>query len=188
MDIFISYASEQRAIAEEIALALREEGHEPFFDRSELPDGDAYNARIREAISDSDLLVFLVSPEAVSAGRYTLTELRFAEDKWRSPAGRVLPVMVRPTDSALMPAYLRAVVVLRPAGSASAEVVAAVERLSRPAWMRVGRRVAIGLIVLAVIGGGFGAWRAIEHSRTCGQALPFIQEAKLLQGAIWPPG
>jgi len=183
MDIFISYASEQRAIAEEIALALREEGHEPFFDRSELPDGDAYNARIREAISDSDLLVFLVSPEAVSAGRYTLTELRFAEDKWRSPAGRVLPVMVRPTDSALMPAYLRAVVVLRPAGSASAEVVAAVERLSRPAWMRVGRRVAIGLIVLAVIGGGFGAWRAIEHSRTCGQALPFIQEAKLLQGA-----
>jgi hypothetical protein len=62
MDIFISYASEQRATAEEIALALRAEGHEPFFDRSELPEGDAYNARIREAIRGCDLLIFLVSP------------------------------------------------------------------------------------------------------------------------------
>ena len=97
MDIFISYASEQRAVAEEIALSLRGEGHQAFFDRSELPDGDAYNARIREAIRACDVLIFLVSPESVSEGRYTLTELRFAEEKWRSPAGRVLPVMARPT-------------------------------------------------------------------------------------------
>ena len=39
MDIFLSYASEQRASAEEIALALREEGHTVFFDRTELPEG-----------------------------------------------------------------------------------------------------------------------------------------------------
>ena len=136
MDIFVSYASEQRAVAEEIALALRGEGHEVFLDRSELPEGDAYNARIREAIGDCDLLVFLVSPESVSDGRYTLTELKFAEEKWRSPVGRVLPVMVRPTDTAAMPAYLRAVVILRPAGNVSAEVVAAVDRLAKPRWVR----------------------------------------------------
>jgi tetratricopeptide (TPR) repeat protein len=183
VDIFISYASEQRAAAEEIALALRGEGHQAFFDRSDLPEGDAYNARIREAIRACDLLVFLVSPESVSEGRYTLTELRFAEEKWPSPAGHVLPVMVRATDAAAIPAYLRAVVILRPAGSAAAEVVAAVERLSKPPWVRFVRRYGVALIVLALVGGGVGGWRAVEHWRSCGQALGWVEEAKLQQGA-----
>jgi len=82
MHAFISYVSEQSELAREIALALRGEGHDVFLDRSQLPEGDAYNARIRQAIRDCDLLVFLVSPEALSAGRYTLTELKFAEEKW----------------------------------------------------------------------------------------------------------
>ena len=183
MDIFISYASEQRANAEEIALALRAEGHRPFFDRTALPEGEAYNARIREAVRDCDLFLFLVSPESISAGRYTLTELGFAEEKWRSPAGRVLPVMVRPTDSAAVPAYLRAVVILRPAGNVPAEVVAAVERLSKPAWRRALRRYAIPLAAVALIGVGVGAWRAVETWRSCGQAQRLAQEAQPLQAA-----
>jgi tetratricopeptide (TPR) repeat protein len=183
VDIFLSYASEQRALAEEIALALRGEGHEVFFDRSELPEGEAYNARIREAIEASDLLVFLVSPEAVAEGRYTLTELRFAEGKWRSPTGRVLPVMVRPTDGAALPAYLRAVVILRPAGNVPAEVVAAVHRLLRPRWMRWLRRYGLALGVVALVGTGVGIWRAVETWRACGQALGLVAEAKLHQSA-----
>jgi tetratricopeptide (TPR) repeat protein len=183
LDIFLSYASEQRALAEEIALALRGEGHEVFFDRSELPEGEAYNARIREAIEASDLLVFLVSPEAVAEGRYTLTELRFAEDKWRSPTGRVLPVMVRPTDGAAMPAYLRAVVILRPAGNVPAEVVAAVDRLLKPRWLRWLRRYGAALAVVALVGGGVGIWRAVEAWRVCGDALRLVDEARLHQSA-----
>ena len=183
MDILISYASEQRAVAEEIALALRGEGHQVFLDRSELPEGDAYNARIREAIRACDLLIFLVSPESVSEGRYTLTELRFAEEKWRSPAGRVLPVMARPTDTAAIPAYLRAVVILRPAGNVPAEVVAAVDRLARPRWVQIVRRYAVVLVALALIGGGVGAWKLIENWRSCGQAQSLVQEAKLQHGA-----
>ena len=99
MDIFISYASEQRTLAEEIALALRGEGHQVFFDRTQLTDGDGYNAALREAIESADLLVFLVSPEAVKGGRYTLTELGLAQEKWPSPTGHVLPVLVQPTDA-----------------------------------------------------------------------------------------
>lgn len=183
MDIFISYASEQRAVAEEIALALRGEGHQAFFDRSELPEGDAYNARIREAIRACDLLIFLVSPESVSEGRYTLTELRFAEEKWRSPAGCVLPVMARPTDRAAIPAYLRAVVILLPAGNVSAEVVAAVDRLARPRWVQIVRRYGVAVVALALIGGGVGAWQLVEDWRSCGQARSLVQEAKLQHGA-----
>ena len=183
MDIFISYASEQRVTAEEIALALRAEGHQPFFDRSELPEGDAYNARLREAIRDSELLIFLVSPESVAKGRYTLTELKFAEEKWRSPAGRVLPVIVRPTDSTTIPAYLRAVSILRPAGSLPAEVVAAVERLSKPSWMRGIRRYALALVALALLAGGLGAWVAVGKWRDCGETRRLVQQAQLHQGA-----
>ena len=183
VDIFISYASEQRVIAEEIALALIGEGHQAFFDRSDLPEGDAYNARIREAIRACDLLVFLVSPEAVSDGRYTLTELRFAEERWRSPAGRVLPVIVRGTDAIAIPAYLRAVVILRPAGNVAAEVVAAVDRLLKPRWVQILRHYAAALIVLALVGGGVGVWRAVESWRACGEARRLVEEAKLQQGA-----
>ena len=183
MNIFISYASEQRAVAEEIALALRGEGHQAFFDRSELHEGDAYNSRLRDAIDHCDLLVFLISPESVSTGRYTLTELKFAEEKWRSPAGRVLPIMVRPTDAAAIPAYLRAVVILRPAGNTSAEVVAAVGRLARPRWLRFIRRFAGALSAIALIGVGFGTWHVVENRRTCAQALGSVHEARLHEGA-----
>ena len=50
MKIFLSYASEQRELAKEIALALEAENHTVFFDRSALAPGEAYNAQIREAI------------------------------------------------------------------------------------------------------------------------------------------
>ena len=183
MDIFVSYASEQRAVAEEIALALRGEGHEVFLDRSELPEGDAYNAGIRKAIAACDLLVFLLSPESVSAGRYTLTELKFAEEKWRAPAGRVLPVMVRSTDTATMPAYLRAVVILRPAGNVPAEVVAAVDRLTKPRWVRIVLRYGVALAVVVLVGGGFGTWRAVERWRDCDEALRLVRQAKMQQEA-----
>ncbi len=183
MDVFLSYASEQRAVAGDIALALRGEGHSVFFDRSALPEGEAYNARIREAIDACDLFVFLVSPQAVSAGRYTLTELRFAETRWPSPAGRLLPVMVQPTDRAALPAYLRAVAILRPAGNIAAEVVAAVNRALNPRWVRLIRRYAAPLVSIVLVGGGLGAWRVVEHGRKCDQASGLVEAAKLDQGA-----
>lgn len=183
MIVFVSYASEQQSVAVEIALALRGEGHEVFLDRSALPEGDAYNARIREAIQSCDLIVFLLSPEAVSEGRYTLTELKFAEEKWPSPVGRVLPVAVRPTDKAAIPAYLGAVVILRPRGNVAAEVVAAVDRLSKPWWIQLVRRHAAWLIGLTVLGGGAGGWRTYEHWRTCAGTAGLVREARLEQGA-----
>ena len=42
MIIFLSYASEQRDVAEQTKLALAAAGHEVFFDRHSLPVGDEY--------------------------------------------------------------------------------------------------------------------------------------------------
>src|ERR1041384_7348944 len=97
MRIFLSFASEQQAEAEPILLALRDRGYDVFFSHDDLPRGSSFDLRIKKAIEASDLLIFLVSPEAVTKGRYTLTELAFARDKWANPSGHVLPVLVAPT-------------------------------------------------------------------------------------------
>jgi hypothetical protein len=131
MRIFLSYASEHRDIAEEVALTLRNEGHIVFLDRDDLPPGRSYGDQIRKAIAASDLLVFLISPESVTAGRYTLTELDFARRRWPSPQRRVLPVQIAATPLEAVPNYLRAVTILEPRGNRAAEVAAAVADLGR---------------------------------------------------------
>jgi hypothetical protein len=129
MQIFLSYASEQRDAAEPIAFALRARGHDVFLDRDDLAGGAEYYERIESEIRASDLMVFLVSPQSVTPGRYTLTELEIARQHWRSPNRRLLPVKIAPTDMAAIPAYVRAVSILEPKGSAPAETASAVDRL-----------------------------------------------------------
>jgi hypothetical protein len=133
--MFISYASDDAGVAEEVSLALMQEGYTVFFDRSRLTPGRGYHRTIRAEISAIDLFVFLISPAAVTAGRYTLTELELAQRRWPDPAGHVLPVVIAETPWADIPQYLKAVTVLEPEGSVAAEVAAEVERLlgvSRP--------------------------------------------------------
>ena len=118
--IFLSYSSPQADLAARIELALVAEGHTVFGDRSSLPAGESFDAQIRSAIADSDLLVFLVSADSVAEGRYALTELKFAQQKWRHPAGRVLPVLVDDTPVSAIPAYLTAVTMFRASGDTAA--------------------------------------------------------------------
>lgn len=106
MKIFLCYSSSECTTAESIRLALVAEGHEVFFDRSDLPAGGEYHARISLAIKASALFIFLVSPDSLTKGRYTLTELDIAQGQWEHPAGHVLPVLVQPTPSkTFLPIY-----------------------------------------------------------------------------------
>ncbi|MFN0299990.1 MAG: toll/interleukin-1 receptor domain-containing protein [Burkholderiales bacterium] len=130
MKVFLSHASEDHQVATEICLALRGAGHEVFFDAHDLPPGGDYNSRIRDAFDGSDALVFLVSPHSVDAGSYTLSELKFAQQKWPRPWGHVLPVMVGETAWGKLDPYLAAVTVLKPVGNRAAEVVDALARLA----------------------------------------------------------
>src|SRR4051812_22133948 len=122
MRIFLSYASEQRQVAEPIAFALRGRGHKVFFDKEDLPPAGNYDAQIEAAVRSSDFMIFLISPESVSAKRFTLTELLFARRKWHSARDHVLPVLVAPTPLSQIPAYLTSVQILSPEGNLAAEV------------------------------------------------------------------
>ncbi len=129
--IFISYAAEDRELAYRISLSLRDHDLDVFFDRDELQPGGGYDKEIRQQILQSSAFVFLVSKHSVTPGRYTLTELQFARDKWPHPKERVLPVGVGPTGKIAsevkdLMSYVNAVSILRPKGSAASEVSAKV--------------------------------------------------------------
>jgi len=150
-------------LAERLTLALEAEGHESFLDRSRLPVGQPYNAELREAIEGCDLFVFLVAPESVAQGSYARSELSLAEQRWRRPAGRVLPVMVAPTPFESIPPYLGAVTLLQPQGDAVAETVAAVARMQR----RPRRWLAwVAIAVLAAAAAGGFAWQQHRAEQT----------------------
>lgn len=124
MKIFLSYAHEQRLLAEEVSLSLSVRGHDVFFDRSILKAGVEYDAAIQKAVQTCDLFVFLISPDSLMPGCYALTELDFAKDKWKNPSGKVLPVMVRPTLISRIDPYLRAVTILYTQGNLPVAVAA----------------------------------------------------------------
>jgi hypothetical protein len=129
MNIFLSYASEDRSTAEAIAFSLRDRGHEVFLDRDGLRVGEGFDKSIEQAVNKSNIFIFLISPQSVAEGRYTLTELTFARQKWPSPSGHVLPVRVRTTSRDQIPSYLKAVTILEPHGNVAAETSAKVNQM-----------------------------------------------------------
>ena len=132
--LFLSHtkhAPEFARLAEELAHALSDD-YEVFFDEASLPVGNTYDDRIWRAIQKSDGMIFLASPAALEEGRYTLTELKFAKQKWRSGKGRVLPVILGGAKIEDLDAYLSILNVLRPAGNARAEILAETRRMWPP--------------------------------------------------------
>ena len=184
--IFLSYASEQGETATSIELSLVGAGYEVFRDRTSLPAGDPYDAHIRAAIDDSDLFIFLISAESVKPGRYTLTELKFAEQKWQNPAGRVLPVLVEPVAKTEIPAFLRAVTILQPSGNLTAEVAAEVARMTAPWWrhMLKPQRLAAAVVIALTIVTALKELPPYFHRREqAALAMEHLRQSELNAGA-----
>ncbi len=154
MKIFLSYSSKNRALVEPIYLALRAQRHKVFFDRTDLPPGEEYDTRIRQAIEGSHLFVFLVSAESLEPGSYTLTELGIAQKTWEQPAGRLLPVVLRPIGLDRLPPYLKSVTILEPEGNVPAAVADAVHRIVLARRRAVLKKFAIGSAAAIIIGAG----------------------------------
>ena len=153
MRIFISYASAHHDTAESIALRLRRDGHVVFFDRHSLRAAEEFDTSIRREVESADLFVFLITPEAVRAGAYTLTELDLMQQRWPDPSGRVLPVMLESTPINDLPPYARAVTVFHAKGNLVAEVAAQVAKISGQRRRRrmpyvLGGAVLVGLVAI----------------------------------------
>lgn len=157
MRIFLSYATQQRPLAEQIRQALLQDGHTVFFDLADLAPGGNYHAGIRVAIERSHVLVFLVSGDSITAGTYALTELELAAGLGRGgPA--LLPVMVERVDYATLPPVLSEITILEPAGDVPAEIAARVDRLRRRRRRRLlWVSAAVAGVAAAAVAVGLGA-------------------------------
>jgi hypothetical protein len=150
MRIFLSYASAQRPLAERINHLLQSEGHAVFFDRDDLPAGETYGDRIREAVERCHVFIFLVGPDSLAAGSYALTELAFAERLPKRQAPAMIPVLAAPIPSMdLLPPFIAPLTLLEPRGDAAAEVAAKVAEI---AGRRMRRRWLQGAALLAAAG------------------------------------
>ena len=156
MKVFLSYASQDRPVAEDINRALLDQGHDVFFDRDDLPPGEEFHIRIRRAIEQADLFVFLVSEDAIDPGSYTLNELDIARKVLHRPSGRLLPVLLRPTAFDRLPAFVKSVTVLETEGNIAAAVADAVHRIDMARRRALLVKASAGIVAVLVIAAG--AW------------------------------
>lgn len=92
--VFLSYAFADREVARTMAEKLRQHGLKVWFDEYELKVADSLAEKIRDAISSSDYLIVLLSPNSVKS-RWVRKELDSAFA--RELASRditLLPVMI----------------------------------------------------------------------------------------------
>ncbi|MEM7503979.1 MAG: toll/interleukin-1 receptor domain-containing protein [Pseudomonadota bacterium] len=131
MRVFLSYSRQNRQLVERVQAALTAAGFNTFLDTEKLPIGQEYNARIKRAVDGSDLFVFFASSHSIEPGSYAMTELTFAESKWRNPAGYVLPIAVDGFDANDLPAYLKPITAVFDEGGIEARIVGWVEQRSK---------------------------------------------------------
>jgi HJR/Mrr/RecB family endonuclease len=92
--VFVSYASQDKVVANEIAKSLQQAGVPTWVDSWELAVGDSLATRIHEALDASDTLVVLLSPSSVDS--------RWVKSEWHTALTReveqrsihVIPVLV----------------------------------------------------------------------------------------------
>ena len=149
--VFLCHASEDKRLAEPVQLALASADCKVFYDQESLPPGGDYQARIREAIRQCDVFVFVASPDSITQGKFTLTELKFARQRWPSPVRNVLPVAIRGLKPNELPSYLQAATVLTPAGNPAAEVRDSVENMLKEQKTRKRERLTIMVIVILAL-------------------------------------
>lgn len=153
MKIFISYPREKFEQAEQLCISLEQDGHEVFFDGTKLPKGVGYDNLIRKELQNSELMIFLVSPESIDSGSYCLTELTIFKEKYPKPSDHILPVMIAVTEFSKIPNYLKAVTVFRPIGNFVAETAAQVAGIAAKRNKKLRKTlVAAGCMLLIVVG------------------------------------
>jgi len=180
-DIFLCYASEDASVAERIQLSLTAAGYNVFFDEHSLPPGGDFHARIEQAIARCDLFVFLISKASVAPGKFTLTELKLARQRWPNPIGHVLAVNLEDLPADRVPAYLSTATFASVEGNAAAEVRVAVEEFMRSAKPRKPRSKALTLS-LAV--GSMAVVLTITIGRWNAPSAPPQEIVRLLVRAI----
>jgi formylglycine-generating enzyme required for sulfatase activity len=103
LKVFLSYSHKDSAtFADELAAGLDVAGFAPFVDRHDIAAGEDWEARLDGLIAQSDTVVFVVSPEAVSFERCI-----WEVDRTIELSKRLLPVVYKTVPERDIPEKLR---------------------------------------------------------------------------------
>jgi len=91
--VFISYSRTDTALVDKSEADLVARNFRPWVDRRRLEGGQNWRDEIEKAISDCDVLVVLLTPDAVGSA-YVRMEYRYALYKHKL----VIPLLFRPCD------------------------------------------------------------------------------------------
>jgi hypothetical protein len=91
MNIFISHASLDKAIARRIADVLETEGQKVFFDQKSIPTGAVLSREIKRALKQSDLAIFLLTK---NVERSKFVEAEVSAILRNENERRVIPILI----------------------------------------------------------------------------------------------
>jgi len=89
---FISHSSSDKEIAERIALDLRGQGVDAWFDKWEIIPGDSLRRKIEQGISDASYFIVLLTPNSLKS-EWVQTELDAAMVRKIENACRLIPIL-----------------------------------------------------------------------------------------------
>lgn len=109
-DVFISYATDTRPLAEELTQALQDHGFQAWADFKDLQPGQLWHDEIDRALDRAGWFLILVSPTSYATS-WQEAEWRAALTKvWSDSEKRLIPVLVGGTEP---PPFLRSWVSLK---------------------------------------------------------------------------
>ncbi|MFT5468710.1 MAG: hypothetical protein ACI8UO_003822, partial [Verrucomicrobiales bacterium] len=91
MNIFISHASLDKAIARRIADVLETEGQKVFFDQKSIPTGAVLSREIKRALKQSDLAIILLTK---NVERSKFVEAEVSAILRNENERRVIPILI----------------------------------------------------------------------------------------------
>jgi hypothetical protein len=188
---FVSYAGEDREVAEAIAHDLTQLGIATFYDRDSLKPGDSIVERIHEALAVADFGVLIVSPDFLDKD-WPRQETRQLVRDYIEGRTRLLPVwhnvayeQVREKQPALADIWatntesgLRAVVRELAGQMVEATTIAVVPVYQRPVERF---RAGDGELTEGIEGPAFNAWEALIHFAP--EQFPFFVEGEIIERA-----
>jgi hypothetical protein len=96
MQVFISYACEDRELAKRLSQRLENAGFEVWLDESNILPGDNWAEKVSQALKQSEAMVVLISPAAMES-KWVRHEIEYALGA-KEYSGRLVPVFVGPRD------------------------------------------------------------------------------------------
>ncbi|HLC15061.1 MAG TPA: toll/interleukin-1 receptor domain-containing protein, partial [Thermodesulfovibrionia bacterium] len=83
IQIFLSYASEDRSLVDNLYNCLSEKGYKPWMDHRDMLPGEQWEYKIKKALSQSHFFIACLTNNSVNKRGWIQRELKTARDNWQ---------------------------------------------------------------------------------------------------------